>query len=238
VLSLHYDSWPVFIRPRKSRFWYPSYRDAADKQHLVSTKIETAPVAGSPRERAAKASENKRLAMEMALREMLATSFRRCASVGLPRSSSSRRVNKRRMEFATVEANLRQWLTRVEKGNSAATYLRYKGTVDEFLLSLGSKAQAALTSRDVERFVEMRQNNGRSATTIDTDLKALKRPFSIALRQGLILSNPVTAADQPKASKEPKDPFTIDQLKAIFKTRRRTVENRHTDWALHFSTAW
>jgi integrase len=206
----------------KSRFWYASYRDARGKQHLKSTKIERAPDAATPKERAVKAADNKRLAMDMANR-LEEDERGNPTEIQLRKlvADMSQRVNKRRIEFSTVRAYLEKWLATVSKQNSPATHSRYSGAVTGFLESLGPKAEAALadiTSQDIEKFIGVRLASGRSATTIDTDLKALNRPFARALRQGLILSNPVPAADRPKASKEPKEPFTYEDALMIVDT--------------------
>ena len=206
----------------KSRYWYASYRDANRKQHLVSTKIEKSPSGADPKGRALKAAENKRLAMEMALRlEEEERGNPTEAHLRKVVADISQRVNKRRIEFATVRVHLERWLARVGKSNSLATHARYKGTVTVFLETLGPKADAALadiTAKDIDKFISARLECGRNPTTIDTDLKALNRPFALALRQGLILSNPVPAADKPKSSKESKDPFTFEQAKAILRS--------------------
>jgi integrase len=202
-----------------SRFWYASYRDARGKQHLVSTKIEKAPDGATPKERAVKAAENRRLATEMALRlEEEERGNPTEAHLRKVVADISQRVNKRRIEFATVRAHLEQWLVRVAQHKSGPTHSRYKGAVETFLESLGPKAEASLadiTAQDIDRFIASRLESGRNPTTIDTDLKALNRPFALALKQGLILTNPVPAADKPQSSKEPKDPFTFEQVSAI-----------------------
>jgi integrase len=210
----------------RSRFWYMSYRDADGNQHFKSTKIERSPLA-PPKEAALKASEHKRLAMEMALK-LEEQERGNPTEIHLRKvvSDISQRVNKRHIEFASVESHFNSWLSRVEKSKSPATHVRYKGAAEAFFESLGAKAKAALsdiTPKDVEKFIEHRQVSGKNATTIDTDLKALNRPFALALRQGLILTNPVPAADRPTGAKESKDPFTWEQVAAL-------VRNAKGEW--------
>jgi integrase len=87
-----------------------------------------------------------------------------------------------------------------------------------FLASLGAKAGAALmdiTPRDVEAFMHTRLANGRNPSTVKVDLKTLNTPFALALRQGLILSNPVAAAEPLKAEKENREPFTFEEIRQL-----------------------
>jgi integrase len=49
------------------------------------------------------------------------------------------------------------------------------------------------------------------------DLKTLNAPFALAMRQGLVLSNPVPAADAPRAEKESREPFTWEQVGKLVK---------------------
>ena len=203
------------------RFWFAMYRDAVGRQHCVSTKIEHAPSGATPKERAARTSNNRRLAIDLANR--LEEAERGNATEAHLRKllgDISARVNKRRIEFAATKSFLDEWLTRVEKTKSPATYARYSGTVAEFLDCLGAKAQAALTDitpQDIQRFAHQRISEGRNATTVATDLKTLNRPFGIALRQGLILSNPVPQADTPTGEKESRSAFEEDDVRAIAK---------------------
>lgn len=72
--------------------------------------------------------------------------------------------------------------------------------------------------QDVQKFVSSRLEGGRNATTVMVDLKTLNAPFALALRQGLILTNPVPAAEAPKAEKESRDPFTWDQVGKLIRS--------------------
>jgi integrase len=69
----------------------------------------------------------------------------------------------------------------------------------------------------VQKFVTSRLGGGRNATTVMVDLKTLNAPFALAMRQGLILTNPVPAADAPKAEKESREPFTWEQVGKLIK---------------------
>ena len=201
--------------------WLASYRDAEGTQHLVSTKIEHTPPGKDGKERAVKAATNRRLAQEMATR--LEEAERGNATEAHWRKllgDISERVNNRRLEFKIVELFLHDWLARAEKTKAGGTHERYKGIVNNFLGSLGSKAKAALsdvTVRDVQKFIESRLENGRNPSTVRTDCKILNAPFALAMRQGLILSNPVAAAEIPEGAKESRAPFSTEQVGELLK---------------------
>jgi hypothetical protein len=172
-------------------FWYAAYRDSSGKQHLVSTKIPHTPMGHTPRERSAKAAQNRRLALEIGMR--LEEAERGNATESHLRkllSDVSERVNQSRLEFKTVDSFLTDWLGRAQKTKSPGTYARYSGIVKNFLKSLGAKARAKLadiTARDVQKFIQDRLEGGRNPSTVRTDCKILNAPFALALRQGLSL---------------------------------------------------
>ena len=206
--------------PRR-RFWFAFYRDATGRQHCKSTKLEHSPTAASPKERTELVGKNKRLATEIALRLEEAERGNSVEShLRKVLGEISQRVNKQRLEFAVTRKFLNDWLGRVDRTKSTATAIRYRGTINKFLESLGPKAEATLadiTPQDVQKFVTERLKGGRNATTVMVDMKTLNSPFSLALRQGLVLSNPVPAADMPRAEKESREPFTWEQVSKLVK---------------------
>ncbi len=209
------------------RFWFAFYRDAKGRQHCKSTKLEHSPKPVNPKDRTEQVGKNKRLATEIALRleeaergNVVESHLRKVLG------EISERVNSQRLEFAVTRTFLNDWADRAERTKSSATALRYKGTIKKFLESLGSKSEAALadiTPRDVQKFVSSRLEGGRNATTVIVDLKTLNAPFALAMRQGLILTNPVPAADAPKAEKESREPFTWEQVAKL-------INNAEGEW--------
>ncbi len=214
-------------------YWYASYRDASGKQHFVSTKIRHAPLGHDGKERANNAAKNRRLALDMAMR--LEEAERGNATEAHLRkllSDVSERVNQRRLEFKAADIFLNDWVARAEKTKSAGTHERYRGIVQNFLKSLGSRAKAKISDigvQDVQKFIEMRLEGGRNPSTVRTDCKILNAPFALALRQGLSLSNPVAAAEIPEGAKESRTPFTREQVgdlvKACDQLAKKDVDN-------------
>jgi integrase len=202
-------------------YWFASYRDAEGRQHFVSTKILHGPPGKDAKERATKGAANRRLAAEMAMR--LEEAERGNATEAHLRkvlADVSERVNKRRLEFKVAKSFLDDWLDRTEKTKSTGTYQRYRVVVDSFVASLGAKANATLadvTVEDIQKFIERRLEGGRNPSTVRTDCKILNAPFALAVRQGLVLSNPVGAADIPEGAKESRAPFTAEQVEDLLK---------------------
>lgn len=131
----------------------------------------------------------------------------------------------RKVEFTSVAEFVRHWLDRTGAGRSKATVARYRGPVEAFLTHLGERAVQPLghvTPGDVDGFLALRRREGRSASTVASDRKCLSVPFALALRQGLILHNPVSAAEATPAEKESREPFTLAELTTLRKAAKGT----------------
>lgn len=206
-----------------SKYWVASFRDATGKRINRSTKIARNPYHEDPKERARLAGEAKRLALNVA-NEYEATSRgnRTEAQIRATLADLNAKANEgRTIQFHTCRAFLQRWLERAEKTKTAGTLARYRGTVKAFLESLGSKADCNLgdiTAADLEAFASARLTGGRSASTVTVDMKTLNAPFALALRQGLILTNPVAAAEKAESHKERRLPFTAAEVAALVAT--------------------
>ena len=83
--------------------------------------------------------------------------------------------------------------------------MRYEQIVRDFLNSIGAQAQApleALTTDTILAFKERWLSGGQSLRTVNQTIKILKRPFKIALEEGLIDRNPVAAVRPIRTSSE------------------------------------
>lgn len=206
--------------PRR-RFWYACYRDATGRQHCVSTKIEHSPSGKDAKERARQTAEFRRLALDVALKFEEAERGNATEShLRKVLGDISERVNQRKLEFKRTRIYLTEWLDRASKSKSWRTGLRYKKIVNDFLTSLGAKAEAALndiTPRDVQKFVDLEVETGKGATSIRMAAKILNIPFNLAMRQGLLLQNPVPGVEIPEAANESRAPFTWAQVQDLVK---------------------
>jgi site-specific recombinase XerD len=71
--------------------------------------------------------------------------------------------------------------------------MRYEQIVRDFLRSIGARAQAPLEALATDTILEFKErwlSGGRSPRTVNQTIKILKRPFKIALEEGLIDRNP------------------------------------------------
>ena len=207
----------------KSKYWIASFRDITQTRVNRSTKIEINPTGEDPKERAGKASQNRRLAQSIADEyEQTSRGNNTETQVRKTLGDLYRRVNAgRELEFATCEAFLNSWLARIVSTKAKGTAARYSGTVKNFLKHLDGKATLHLgdiNATDIQSFISARLKGGRNPTTVQTDLKTLNAPFALALRQGLILMNPVAAADTPTGEKEAREPFTSGEIAALLAT--------------------
>jgi integrase len=130
------------------------------------------------------------------------------------------RVTGKRTDSPTVSEWLERWI-RTEKGAVAArTMMRYEQIVRDFLNTIGAQAQApleALSTDTILAFKERWLSGGRSPRTVNQTIKILKRPFKIALEEGLIDRNPVAAVRPIRTTSAKKDVFGPEQIEQLLK---------------------
>lgn len=197
---------------KKARTWFACITLADGTRTQRSTCKKDI---GTPAERA----EARRQALQVAqLFEEQARGNSTEAQVRKTVADFFRRTTGRHLEFARVDAFLADYLKRVKLHKAPATYVRYENVTRHFLLSLGAKAQRSLgdvTPLDVQTFLDAQLAEGRRPTSVKLNVKVLSTPFNHALRQGLIVSNPVLAAVVPDGVHESRSPFTWAQVQAI-----------------------
>jgi site-specific recombinase XerD len=88
--------------------------------------------------------------------------------------------------------------------------------VRDFLAFLGTRAEIrleALTTEDFLKFRDMLLAEGRSPQTANLTIrKVLKRPFTLALNEGIIQRNPVAAVRHLKGKRAEKGVFSPEQI--------------------------
>jgi integrase len=110
------------------------------------------------------------------------------------------------------------WLTGKQQAKKETTGRRYKKAVQEFLDSLGARADkplSALTPADIEHFRDARTEQGVSAATVKLDLKLVRSVLNTARRQAFILHNPAEAIDLPLVKSHERDVFTLSDVRAL-----------------------
>jgi integrase len=128
------------------------------------------------------------------------------------------RVTGKRTNSPTVSEWLERWI-RTEKGAVAGrTMIRYEQIVRDFLGVIGAQAQAPLETLSTDTILEFKErwlSGGRSPRTVNQTIKILKRPFKIALEEGLIDRNPVAPVRPIRTSSAKKGVFGAEQIRQL-----------------------
>ena len=190
-----------------SKFWYARFADETGRWVNRSTKQVKkgdAMQVALEWERAARLGRDKELT-EVQSRRILSGILER--TVG----DSIRQVPTRLF--------LENWLAGKQMAKSSGTHTRYQTTVEQFMASLGDKADrpiSAITAADIQSFINLRVGAGLATKTVVVDVKSLNNAFNRARRQGLIENNPVEAVDLPTVESSTRKPFTVAEAKWIF----------------------
>lgn len=133
-----------------------------------------------------------------------------------------RRITGQDIVMPTIRGWFKQWLDAKDGANAAHTLTKYRQAADDFLASLGAKADGRLDSvgqRDILNFRDGMRADGKSATTINQIIaKIVAAPFRAAFKQGLIRLDPT--ASLPKLvdkGRKRKQAFTLEQVRTLRK---------------------
>jgi integrase len=136
------------------------------------------------------------------------------------------RVTGKRTGCPTVSEWLERWIRSEKDAVAARTMMRYKQIVRDFLSNIGTQALAPLDTLSTDTILEFKEQwlaEGRSPRTVNQTIKILKRPFKIAVEEGLIDRNPVAAVRPIRTSSTKKGVFTPEQI-------QRLIELAEGDW--------
>ncbi len=200
MASLHRDKL-------KSPFWYVSYRTPDGRQHFKSTK-----------ETDRKKAETFLSAIEESLLRARVGAFTSTAARSIL-AGLYREVSGQKLQFITVRAWFGKCLARVEQRRRPTTHTRYQAVIETFLEFIGpARANApleSLTADEIQLFADSRLDAGRSAKTIQSDLKPLGKFLKDAEGKGLLLKSPMGAVEIPEAEAETRDPFSEGELSSL-----------------------
>lgn len=116
----------------------------------------------------------------------------------------------RKLREKTVRQYFDDWVDEVSKTRAHGTYLRYKGTGDTFVKSLGDRADLSLMVLDfddVRSYRDAERAAGKTAKSVNTDLKTLRTALNKAKRQGLLLHNPADGVEVLEEEDTIRQPF-------------------------------
>jgi integrase len=198
MASLHKD-------PRgKSPYWYMAYRRADGTRGFRST--------GKSKKSEAEIVMHQILATEGLAGSGEATRERMTKII----NDTLERLGQTKIEILSVKQWLDRWLKTEEGAVSENTLKRYTQVIRDFRASLGPKEHARLTSvttDDVTKFRDELLQQGRYPQTVNLSVRTiLKRPFKVALEEGLIERNPIAAVRALRGTTAEKGVFTPEQI--------------------------
>jgi integrase len=204
----------VHRRPN-SQYYHAAFRTSDGALVLRSTKCtdrSKALAAAFEFERAAKLAGAGNL-VEAQARKIVADIMERAGS-------------EETLRAPTIKAYFDQWTAAKKAVKSAATDVRYSGTVEKFFETMGervNKPLTALTPRDVERFMAARTKDKLSPSTVCLAVKVIRMALNTARRQGFITTNPAEAVELPKVIGGERGTFTSEEVKML-------VDSAKDDW--------
>lgn len=131
-------------------------------------------------------------------------------------SETLERVEGRPLAHPTVKEWLEQWIETRKGAISDRTRLKYLQVKDDFLESLGRRSNAKLESIGLKDFLEFRNHllaEGRTPQTVDQLVrKILASPFTLAVKLGMLDSNPLAHLPPLKSTRMEKGVFTAEEI--------------------------
>jgi integrase len=191
----------------RSPYWYAVYRDETGRRLKKSTKLTSKSKAlemAHTLQKAAKEARQHRLT-EARARELLGELLEGLNGESLP--------------VYTLEQWLEHFVKQKQKSRADKTALRYEQVKKDFVEFLGSRARlniAAVSSKDIADFRDLRETQGLAPSTLNGDIAILSAVFNGALRQGHIRVNPCLAIEPVKdKTAARKATFTPAQVTAL-----------------------
>jgi integrase len=209
----------------RSPFWICCYTSATGQRLQKSTKITTKPLKGEKRkDDSPKTTADKRAeALEVCLAIERSENH---AKSGTLTEQQAKKIIGEILERTTGEPLrnykvrdwLAHWLDMKEQVRKGKTMDRYRQVIRDFIASLGSRANLALshiTSKDVLAYRNSITKTGKAARTANLSVKVVSAAFNAAVRQHLIESNPATALESLPVKAEEKGTFTPTQVSKL-----------------------
>jgi integrase len=192
---------------RRSKYWYAAFTGADGKRCFKSTK-----------------TDDKKLALKIAIEwEELAAAGKRGRLVAAQArkvvSEIAERATGEPLQFKTASEFLHSWVAGRQGAKAAATVLKYKQAVREFIVHLGKRASLPLntiSSADCTAFRDHCKTLGRTPSSINNLIKCLSAAFESAQREGLVPHNPCKAVPVLKdPEKKRRQTFTAQQIQSL-----------------------
>ena len=195
----------------RSPFWYACYTDAFGRRLKKSTGLTAKSKALEMARTLQKASDEARRGAltEARTRELL--------------SELLQSVNGEGLRVFSVAEWFDHFVKGKRKSRSGRTAVLYEQIKKEFLEFLGPRARlniAAITSRDIADFRDLRHAKGLAPATLNLDITILSAAFNAAWKQGHVSVNPCAAIEDLRDKAQRKGVFTPEQVAALLKTAK------------------
>jgi integrase len=120
----------------------------------------------------------------------------------------------------TIKSWCNEWIRRKERKSSKATMARYNGHAKAFLAYLGDdrteKPLESVTASDMEAFKQYMIDKGLTGKTVLSYTKDISAIYRSAIREGLIVHNPMGAIEAPDtADSQERKPFTTVEVQLL-----------------------
>jgi integrase len=207
---------------KRSPFWICCYTSATGQRLQKSTKITIKPFKGEKRKDGSPktAADKRGEALEVCLAIERAENH---AKNGTLTEQQAKKIIGEIVERTTGEPLrnykvrdwLDHWLDMKEQVRAGKTMDRYRQVIRNFIASLGSRANLALshiTPKDVLAYRNSITKTGKAARTANLSVKVVSAAFNAAVRQHIIESNPATALESLPVKAEEKGTFTPPQV--------------------------
>jgi integrase len=209
----------------RSPYWICCYTSATGQRLQKSTKIKIKPDKGEKR----KDGSPKTVADKRAEALEACLAFERAenhAKNGTLTEQQAKKIIGEILERTTGEQLrnykvrdwLAHWLDMKEQVRAGKTMDRYRQVIRDFVASLGSRANLALshiTPKDVLTYRNSITKTGKAARTANLSVKVVSAAFNAAVRQHIIESNPATALETLPVKSEEKGTFTREQVSKL-----------------------
>ena len=112
-----------------------------------------------------------------------------------------------------------RWLESKQLCRAPKTFVRYKQVAKDFITFIGAVKvkypPSYIQPQDIQDFVFHCSKKGDSKSSCAVKVKILRNLFNMGRRQGMNPNNPAEAIETPSGVRMTREPFTVEELKAI-----------------------
>jgi integrase len=213
---------------KQSPYWQAKIRGLKGRQLWLSTKVQQKKAAlqvAELLEKACRAAEDNTLSQTSARQivDRIGEITKSAAALKVARDLIDdllkETVGEGGLEGQNFERFCEDWLLSKKNTIGEATWLEYRPVVTAFVESLmeprRSAPVASITSSEIQRFRDNEIKIGKSAATVNLELRILRSLFNTARRQELTLTNRAETIDYLSEAGETRIPFTPEAVKEL-----------------------